>query len=512
MHPDYSYARVLDGFSALVDSSAIPIIERDDDVAGVFPVRVAYPASISDEGARPRRLRPAVRPPRERRRSRASTDAASRSRCSTPASIRRRAVSARTHPGRASTSSAATPARSRPRGPTIRRSSSATARRWPACSSAAAGPTASSGVATGASVLPIRVAGWQPDAFGHWAIYARSDQMIAGLDRAVDPNDDGDAHDAARVALVALAEPFAGFADGPEARAAAGALALDTLVVAPSGNDGRAGAGYGDIAAPGGSPAALTVGAVDTRTQTDRARIVVRAGLTTLLDGTASIAGVVRPTSRLDLEVAAPRGTLGGTRSTAPRITDFFTPHRAQPRRGTRRARADGRVAGACGCARRRRRRVGRAALRRPRAAAGGRARPRRVDRRAGRRGARARRACGTRPHGARASRSRSRCASRRARRTPEQGRVAGFSSAGLAFDGRVKPDLVAPGVGLATSDPGRQRGRLAALRHRQRLERRSRDRRGRRRAARAGAAVARRERARRPPDRHGAARSRASP
>jgi hypothetical protein len=37
----------------------------------------------------------------------------------------------------------------------------------------------------------------------------------------------------------------------------------------------------------------------------------------------------------------------------------------------------------------------------------------------------------------------------------PEQGRVASFSSGGLAFDGRVKPDLVAPGVALATSDPG---------------------------------------------------------
>jgi hypothetical protein len=33
--------------------------------------------------------------------------------------------------------------------------------------------------------------------------------------------------------------------------------------------------------------------------------------------------------------------------------------------------------------------------------------------------------------------------------------RVAVFSSGGLAFDGRVKPDLVAPGVGIATSEPG---------------------------------------------------------
>ena len=76
-------------------------------------------------------------------------------------------------------------------------------------------------VAAGAAVLPIRVAGWQPDASGTSAVYARSDQVIAGLDRAVDPNGDGDAHDAARIALVALSEPFAGFTDGPESLAVA---------------------------------------------------------------------------------------------------------------------------------------------------------------------------------------------------------------------------------------------------------------------------------------------------
>ncbi len=118
----------------------------------------------------------------------------------------------------------------------------------------AGGPSGLSGVATGAAVLPIRVAGWQPDALGHWAIYARSDQIIAGLDRAVDPNDDGDAHDAARVALVALAEPFAGFADGPEAPAVAGALALDTLVVAPPGTTGPRRRGTATSPAPAARP------------------------------------------------------------------------------------------------------------------------------------------------------------------------------------------------------------------------------------------------------------------
>ncbi len=54
-----------------------------------------------------------------------------------------------------------------------------------------------------------------------------------GLERAVDPNADGVVLDAARVALVGVAEPFAAFEDSPAARAVAGALRLDTLVVAP---------------------------------------------------------------------------------------------------------------------------------------------------------------------------------------------------------------------------------------------------------------------------------------
>src|SRR4051812_26778390 len=47
IRPDYTFARVIDGFSALVDSSVIPLIERDENVAGVYPVRVAYPAAVS---------------------------------------------------------------------------------------------------------------------------------------------------------------------------------------------------------------------------------------------------------------------------------------------------------------------------------------------------------------------------------------------------------------------------------------------------------------------------------
>ena len=104
----------------------------------------------------------------------------------------------------------------------------------PGSSRARAAQTGLHGVAPGASILPIRVAGWQPDVDGGVAVYGRTDQVLAGIEAAVDPERNGDAHDAARVALVGVVEPDAAFADGPLALAGAGAQALDTLVVAPA--------------------------------------------------------------------------------------------------------------------------------------------------------------------------------------------------------------------------------------------------------------------------------------
>ena len=452
VHPDYSYARVLAGFSALVDPSAIPIIERDGDVAGVYPVRVAYPATLST-----RVLSRADFGPGSGHRpgvGMAGVDGRGVNIALLDTGVdgavpylRGRVQKGIDVIGGAPDAVAA----ANPNDATqIERHGTQLA----GLLVGAGGPSGLSGVATGASVLPIRVAGWQPNALGSYAIYARSDQIIAGLDRAVDPNDDGDAHDAARIALVGLAEPFAAFADGPEARAVAGALSLDTLVVAPAGNDGSAAAGYGDLSAPGAAPAALTVGALDARAETNRARIVVRAGLTTLLDGSTSLIGAAVPSHRVDLRVAAPRGTGSGRRTTAPRLTDFFSrtgislvagraalvPSGSSPGPAAARAAAAGASAVLLY--------GGDAPL-----PAGG-------------LGlddsvpvpvvsipvATARAALGRLAEGesvALAMRGSS------PMQNVERDRVASFSSSGLAFDGRVKPDLVAPGVGLATSDPG---------------------------------------------------------
>src|SRR5581483_11421387 len=300
-------------------------------------------------------------------------------------------------------------------------------------------------VAAGAAVLPIRVAGWQPDSSGTSAVYARSDQVIAGLDRAVDPNGDGDAHDAARIALVALSEPFAGFTDGPESLAVAGARALDLLVVAPSGNDVTSAAAYGDLSAPGGAPDALTVGALDTRASEADAHVTVRCGLRTLLDATMPLAGDSTPTRALDLQVARPR-------SGRSALTAFFS------RRGGSivAGRAALLAAGSSpGPAAERAAEAGASAVllygRSVTLPAGGLGRgvdvpvlslPQRVAHQMLERLA----------AGARVTVTLGRA---RELANGEGDHVASFSSTGLAFDGSVKPDVVAPGVGIETVGTG---------------------------------------------------------
>src|SRR4051794_23008852 len=116
--------------------------------------------------------------------------------------------------------------------------------------------TALAGVVTGAGerVLPIRVAGFGP---ASPEVYATSDTLLRGLERAVDPDGDGATDDAVRVALVGVNAPYAGFGDSPEAQAARGAAKLGTLVVAPAGDQGPARPPNGVVGSPGAARAAL---------------------------------------------------------------------------------------------------------------------------------------------------------------------------------------------------------------------------------------------------------------
>ena len=118
-------------------------------------------------------------------------------------------------------------------------------------------------VAAGERVLPIRVAGVQPATQGAGLEdVATTDQLLAGLERAVDPDGDGATDDHVPVALIGVNSPYAGFADSPEARAVAGAADLGTLVVAPAGGEGLASGPDGTIGSPAAAADAVAVGAL----------------------------------------------------------------------------------------------------------------------------------------------------------------------------------------------------------------------------------------------------------
>jgi hypothetical protein len=291
--PDLQFTRVVNGFSAVADPSAVVLLERSPRVAAVYPVRAAFPvetaqtrgdfvspvqvglAAYKGTGLTVALLDTAVDP-------------------ATPF------LHGRVLPGFDVLQG----------GPAARYDQKPGGNRLETHGTTMAGIVAGlgrSGMPTGlapeVAILPIRVAGWQRDGAGSWSIYGRTDQVIAGVERAVDPDRNGDAHDAARITLIPLSEPFSAFPDSPLSKAVVGAVALDSLVVVPAGNDGPGGPGFGSIGGPGGAPEALTVGAVDLRPAVASVQLSVRAGLNVLLQRPLELLTSAMPTAGTTLEL-----------------------------------------------------------------------------------------------------------------------------------------------------------------------------------------------------------------
>jgi hypothetical protein len=301
--PEQSFVRVLNGFAGSIDPSLLPAIERDPAVAGVYPVRAAYPAALpraaldgdalAASGGRPAGLEiPGF-----------DGTGVIVAQLDTGVDLRHPYLQGRLLHGIDILDADGDP--SAEQNPTEPGRPERHGTGLAGLVVGVRGPAGLHGVAPGASLLPIRVAGWQPDADGGVSVYARTDQVLAGLEAAVDPNGDGDAHDAARVALVGVVEPFASFPDSPLARAGRGALALGTLVVAPGGNDGPAGPGYGSLAAPVGATGALGVAASDSRTVRPTVHVLLRAGLRVLASGETALGGAAGPGDVVSARVVA---------------------------------------------------------------------------------------------------------------------------------------------------------------------------------------------------------------
>ncbi|MET0560069.1 MAG: S8 family serine peptidase [Gaiellaceae bacterium] len=303
--PEYRYTRVLNGFSARLDPTSAALLDRDREVVGVYPVRIAYPAQAaeSDGGVLPSAVADLEIAGLDG--SGATVALLDTGVDPSHPYLRRRVLSGVDviDPG---SGGVAQPH------PTIPGRPERHATELAGIIAGTEGPDGLHGIAPGASILPVRVGGWQPNAEGGYSVYSRTDQILAGLEAAVDPNDDGDVLDAARIALIGMVEPYASFADGPLPRAIAGAADLDMLTIVPAGNDGQAGPAYGSIAGPGGAVDAVTVGAADGRLAAPTVRVHVRAGLRVLYEDDVPLGGAPTETVTADVVVVDRRTAAGG--------------------------------------------------------------------------------------------------------------------------------------------------------------------------------------------------------
>jgi hypothetical protein len=453
---DRTFTRTFNGFSARLDSRAQAELERSKGVVGVFPVRTVYPASVTSEAlAQPEFRAGAGRRPDVGLPGFDGTGVRI-ALLDGGVDLDHPLLHGRVLQGIDLVGKDRRAAAERKPDEPSRFESHAT--RMAGVLVGSDGPGGLAGVAPGARVLPIRVLGWERASDGSYALLGRGDVLLAGFERAVDPDGDGDVEDAAQVTLAAVVEPYASFPDSPEARAVAGATRLGTLVVAPAGNDGRGGRSFGTVGAPAGTAAALAVGALDSRLESLAARTRLSVGGDEALDTAAAVVGAVQPEG--DLPVTALLGATlgdpgrpGGDSADGSSLADFFSPQGVS------------RVAG-------------RAVLLE--------SRPGLLDtqvRNAAAAGASAVLVAGTAPGAgsldldeatavpvvavsARAGTAALEslaarevvsvsfgATERRASATARD--VAAFSSGGVAFGGHVKPDVVAPGVGIATADGG---------------------------------------------------------
>jgi subtilisin family serine protease len=172
LRPEFSYTRVLSGFSAPLDARAIALLQQFAEVEGVYPVRTAYPASLSSSLLERRQLasgsgfRPEVRLPGSSGRGvtialldtgvQFGHDYLTGALLDGVDLLERDDLAA---------------AKPKPDDPSeLERHATQVA----GLIVGTGGPNGLAGVAPNSTLLPIRVGGWQRDVTGQWAVYSRT--------------------------------------------------------------------------------------------------------------------------------------------------------------------------------------------------------------------------------------------------------------------------------------------------------------------------------------------------
>lgn len=159
---------------------------------------------------------------------------------------------------------------------------------------------------------------------------ARTDRVLAALERAVDPNGDGDTADGAEVVLLGLSEAFAKGGVDPVSDALAAADRVGATVVAPAGNDGPTFSRPGSVGGPAAGPTVIAVGGLSAPTTPRTAALEVRLGPAAARLGPLPLMGPGPPAS--DLPVVVLRDDAGI--STAAAAEAFLGPDGASRVRG----------------------------------------------------------------------------------------------------------------------------------------------------------------------------------
>ncbi len=163
-------------------------------------------------------------------------------------------------------------------------------------------------------LLAYRVVAREPVG-GRLRPLARSDRVLAALERAVDPDGDGDPRDRAEVILLGLAAGFDGAGVDPVRQAVVAADSTGATVVAAAGNEGPTFASPGSLGGPAAAPTAIAVGGVSDRApRTARLRVNVATARATLGPLPAMGPPPAFGSARLAF-VAGPDGLLDGARA-----------------------------------------------------------------------------------------------------------------------------------------------------------------------------------------------------